>query len=236
MNKLCFLVGGSRGLGKSLLQRYRDDGFEVVEFSRQGTGEGHVDLDLSRRETAIDTVDAHFSKHRDSVRDDIHLIINAAVIGPLGPLAQSEPKDWWAHLDINMVLPISIAGRFQHQFADHPARRVVAFVSSGAATQGIDGWSLYCATKAGVEHFIRTMALEQQRLKNPMLCLNLNPGVMATDMQASIRQATEEQFSGLQHFVDLHRNGELGKPDVVADNLFNVMNSRFESGCTVDVS
>ena len=45
MKKLCFLVGGSRGLGQALNQAYRAAGFEVIEFSRSGSAEGHVSCD-----------------------------------------------------------------------------------------------------------------------------------------------------------------------------------------------
>lgn len=236
MNKVCLLVGGSKGLGSALLDTYVEGGFRVVEFSRSGESEHHVSVDLSRRETAIDTIDeAMQSVLKDSV-DEVHLILNAAVLSPAGRLYMSEPKQWWSHIDVNFTLPISIMGRFQTLFKDAPCRKVVGFVSSGAARTALDGWSLYCASKAGVEHFIRTMAFEQARLPHPIECANLNPGVMDTDMQATIRSLDEEQFTQVEHFQQMHSEGVLASPSTVASNIFKALSKPFESGAIVDVS
>lgn len=236
MKKLCLLVGGSKGLGQAVAEDYRTAGYQLVEFSRSGEGPEHIDVDLSRRETAIDAIDEQFAAFSGEHWDEVHLVLNAAVIGPIGPLAGSEPKDWWAHLDINLVLPISIAGRFQAHFAGKPARCVLGFVSSGVAVHAKDGWSLYCASKAGVEHFIRSMALEQDRSEQPILCVNLDPGVMDTDMQGAIRQADSAQFSQVQRFIDRYHDGGLAQPAVVAQRLRQALEGDFQNGSTVDVS
>jgi NAD(P)-dependent dehydrogenase (short-subunit alcohol dehydrogenase family) len=236
MKKLCLLVGGSRGLGLALLEAYKNQGFDVIEFSRNGDSDNHVSVDLSLRETAIDTIDAEFSKQKETDWDEVHLILNAAVVDPLGPLFMSEPKQWWKHLDINMTLPISILGRFQVHFNSLPCRKVAAFVSSGLAVSAMDGSSLYCATKAGVEHFVRAMALEQERLPHPILCANLNPGIMNTDMQADIRRSTDAQLSQVDVFKGFQSQDALVEPSVVAANTFQALSQQFENGSRIDVS
>jgi NAD(P)-dependent dehydrogenase (short-subunit alcohol dehydrogenase family) len=236
MKKLCLLVGGSRGLGLALLEAYKNQGFDVIEFSRNGDSDNHVSVDLSLRETAIDTIDAEFSKQKETDWDEVHLILNAAVVDPLGPLFMSEPKQWWKHLDINMTLPISILGRFQVHFNSLPSRKVAAFVSSGLAVSAMDGSSLYCATKAGVEHFVRAMALEQERLPHPILCANLNPGIMNTDMQADIRRSTDAQLSQVDVFKGFQSQDALVDPAVVAANTFQALSQQFENGSRIDVS
>lgn len=236
MQKLCLLIGGSRGLGHSVLKHYESEGFEVIEFSRGGKAENHVSVDLSLRETAIDAIDAIFAEQKSKGWDEVHLIVNAAVVDPLGPLFMSEPKAWWKHMDINFTLPISILGRFQVQFKDLACRKVAGFISSGLAVSAMDGSSLYCATKAGVEHFIRAMALEQQRLPHPIECANLNPGIMNTDMQADIRRSSSEQLSQVDVFKDFQSQNALVDPNVVARNLFTVLSQPFENGSRIDVS
>ena len=234
--KLCFLVGGSRGLGKSIAENYQAAGYHVVECSRSGVGNEHIDVDLARRETAIDTIDAQFAALASEDWEDIHLVLNAAVIGPIGPLSGSEPKAWWAHMDINLVMPISITGRFQTHFGEHPARRVVGFVSSGVANHALDGWSLYGATKAGVEQFMRTMALEQQRKDRPILVVYLDAGVMDTDMQGDIRKSDSTQFSQVQRFIERYETGGLADPAIVAQRLRQTLESDVQSGSTVNIA
>ena len=43
---LAIITGGSRGLGKALVELCRAEGWTVLEFSRSGSGEWHVPLDL----------------------------------------------------------------------------------------------------------------------------------------------------------------------------------------------
>lgn len=181
MAKLCILIGGSKGLGLALYNQYQENGYRVEEFSRSGVGDSHHFVDLSRRES-IDVIDARMQQLKKQSWNEIHLLINAGSLGPVGPLHMSEPKQWWQSIDINFTMPITILGRFQSLFRTVEARKVAAFVSSGAASHPFHGWSLYCANKAGVEQFVKTMAVEQANEALPILCANLNPGVMDTGM------------------------------------------------------
>ncbi|TCS40139.1 SDR family NAD(P)-dependent oxidoreductase [Reinekea marinisedimentorum] len=235
MSKLCILIGGSKGLGLALYNHYQQNGFTVEEFSRSGSGPHHHSVDLSRRES-IDVIDARMQQLAAQGFQEIHLLINAGSLGPIGPLHMSEPKDWWHSIDINFTLPITILGRFQTVFRAVDARKVAAFVSSGAASHPFHGWSLYCANKAGVEQFVRTMAVEQSVEALPILCANLDPGVMDTGMQSEIRSATPEQFSLVEQFVQRHDAGGLAAPEAVAENTFNALIADFENGASLRVA
>ncbi|WP_188109556.1 SDR family NAD(P)-dependent oxidoreductase [Pseudohalioglobus sediminis] len=236
MQKLCLLVGGSRGLGAALLKKYLNENFQVIEFSRSGEGEGHVAVDLGSREAAIGAIDEVFAEQKTRSWDEVHLILNAAVVDPLGPLSGSEPEAWWRHMDINFTLPISILGCLQRHFQGVECRKVAGFVSSGLAVSAMDGSSLYCATKAGVEHFIRSMALEQARLPFPIECANLNPGIMDTGMQADIRESSAAELSQVNMFRDFKAHNALVDPGIVANNVFAVLTQPFENGGRIDVS
>jgi NAD(P)-dependent dehydrogenase (short-subunit alcohol dehydrogenase family) len=236
MKNLLVLVGGSAGLGLALLQQYRDQGYQVVEFSRSGESEGHVQVDLSRKELAIDSIDQSLAQLAEQTWGNVILIVNSAQISPLGALSTSEPKQWWQHIDVNFTMPISIIGRFQTHFQDMPASKAIAFISSGLATSVLEGSSLYCGTKAGMEHFVRVVAAEQAAQPHPIKCANLNPGIMDTNMQATLRGTPTEQFSAAQWFQNAHDSGQLVAPSVVAENIFNFLNGEFNSGETYDVA
>ncbi|MBU2862568.1 SDR family NAD(P)-dependent oxidoreductase [Reinekea forsetii] len=236
MKKLLLLVGGSAGLGEALYSHYKNMGYDIVEFSRSGQQPEHVFLDMSRKETAIDTIDLQFAQLAKQPWQEIVLIINAAQIGPIGELAMSEPKQWWQNIEVNLTLPISIMGRFQTHFQAVEAPKNIAFVSSGAATSVIEGWSLYSATKAGVEHFIRVVAQEQSSKSNPITPVILNPGIMDTQMQATIRSSSEAQFSNVDWFKQAHETGQLASPATVAGNIAAVLSGKLEAGQVYDVS
>lgn len=229
------IVGGSKGLGKSLVEQYQTLDYDVWECSRSGDGQQHLTVDLSRKESAIDAIDSFFAQHSKEPYNEVLLIINAAMLNPIGPLSSSEPKDWWQHIDVNLTMPISIFGRFQTHFNAVKALKIAAFVSSGASTGAKDGWSLYCASKAGVDHFLRCMALEQARNQTPIQCVSLNPGIMDTEMQSTIRESSEGDFSQVERFRAFKIDGALVAPNIVAENIANALRAPFESGTTLNV-
>ncbi|MGE8488716.1 MAG: SDR family NAD(P)-dependent oxidoreductase, partial [Paraburkholderia nemoris] len=91
-------------------------------------------------------------------------------------------------------------------------------ISSGAARNAYPGWSIYCATKAALDHHARAVALDANRALR--IC-SLAPGVIDTNMQAEIRGSGEEQFPMREKFEDLKRNGQLSTPEQCATQLLD---------------
>lgn len=236
MKNLLILVGGSAGLGAALYDQYHEQGYEVVEFSRSGKKEGHIKVNLAHKESAIDGIDQAFSQLSEHRWNKVVLILNAAQISPIGDLTTSEPKQWWQHIEVNFTMPVSIVGRFQAHFQALNCEKTIAFVSSGAATSVIEGWSLYSGTKAGVEHFIRVVAQEQSVQTYPINCAILNPGIMDTNMQSTIRSTSAEHFSNVEWFQQAHESGQLATPEAVAKNIVTLLSKPFESGQVFNVS
>lgn len=229
-NTLCLITGGSRGLGAELVTQYLNDGWTVREFSRSGASEAHVATDFSRRENAIDTIDAQFRDLAAQDWDEVVLVINAAQIGPIGALSDSAPRDWWQSLDVNLTLNVSAIGLFQKHFQALAARKVVAVISSGAAQAGMGGWGLYCLAKSGLERLAEAMAEEQQHQPNPIETLNISPGLIDTDMQAQIRSADTHQFAEVEQFRAFKDSGQLVAPQRVASAVHQLIAGPFRSG------
>ena len=103
-------------------------------------------------------------------------------------------------------------------------------ISSGASSKGYAGWPLYCAAKAGLENFIRSLAAEQIGTVNPMTCLNIEPGVVDTEMQAEIREAGAELFPDVARFIELKKSGKLRSPESVARAIIDIVDSKPENG------
>jgi hypothetical protein len=100
------------------------------------------------------------------------------------------------------------------------AQRRILHISSGAARNAYPGWSVYCATKAALDHHARAVALDQQR--GVRIC-SLAPGVIDTAMQAEIRNVSEDRFPMRQRFVDLKETGSLAEPDECAEQLIDYL-------------
>ena len=77
----------------------------------------------------------------------------------------------------------------------------------------------YCAVKAGLDHFTRTLAEEQQGQRWPLKAVSLAPGIIDTGMQVQLRGSDAERFAAQPVFEDFHRSGALDTPAQAAGRL-----------------
>jgi NAD(P)-dependent dehydrogenase (short-subunit alcohol dehydrogenase family) len=112
------------------------------------------------------------------------LVNNAAVIEPIGHLADTDAGEWGRGLDIN-VKGVYLAIRAVIPAMLAKGGGTIVNISSGAATNALEGWSLYCASKAAVLSLTRSVHKEYG--ERGIACVGLSPGTVATDMQRQIR-------------------------------------------------
>lgn len=219
MNTFTFVTGGSRGLGLALVQQLQREGRPWVEFSRAAPHPQSVAADLADpiafRDTVLHTVQRLQTQGRLEGAE-LLLIHNAGVVTPLGAAGELPPEAMSANLQANLLGPIMGLSALVGALQEHPGRKRLLNISSGAALRPIAGWSLYCAAKAGMEHFVRTLHAEQATQPHPWCAVNVNPGVMDTAMQADLRAAGPAAFPDHAAFVQRHATGELQDPARVA--------------------
>jgi len=89
-------------------------------------------------------------------------------------------------------------------------------ITSGAANRAISNWSLYCSSKAFIQMFFRVAESEYKQHR----FFNIDPGVMDTKMQRSIR---ESDFPDVLNFQNLKKDEKLKSPKVVALEIINTI-------------
>ena len=223
--RLALLTGGSRGLGLALHDQLRQQGWRVIEFSRGATHQDSVRLDLAdpgQIETVVRPALDRLLENGPDI-EELLVIGNAGVLDPIGPASRKDPAAVLANLQANFTSAIlfqaAVIGRFQAL----PCRKVLASISSGAALKGYAGWSLYGAAKAGLENFIRAVAVEQAGEPHPFIAVNVDPGVMDTAMQALIRQQSPADFPEVARFIRRQADGELRPPGDVAAAILRIL-------------
>ena len=234
--KLAVITGGSRGIGAALVQQYAALGWQVKELSRSGEGPHHITCDFSNRSATRACVEELFSELASQSWEKIVVVNNAGMVGPVGPVNQTNSSGRYANIDVNFSAAVTLSGLFIKYFQFHPVDKYIVNISSGAAHQPRYGWSLYCAMKAALEMFSDTVALEQREEAYPVKSIIVNPGIIDTQMQKEIRDASKANFPDVQRFKAFKEDGLLASPEDVAEEIINILAAGPETGQTYSVT
>jgi 3-oxoacyl-[acyl-carrier protein] reductase len=203
--KVAVVTGASRGIGRAAALELARDGAATFLVARtkeacepvaaairsEGGRAEAIACDVSRYEDVEKLVGAVAGCHD---RIDV-LVNNAGVIEPIGALEECAPDLWARNITVNLV------GVFHCCRAALPHLRrsggdgVIINLSSGAAHRPLEGWSAYCAGKAGVAMLTRSVALEAG--DRGVRVYSFQPGVVDTEMQGTIRASGINEVSRL---------------------------------------
>ena len=234
--KLAVISGGSKGLGLALCEQYLACDFEVIEFSRSAPHLYSVAIDLGSADQVGQIVNDALTPFAKREWQEVVVISNAGILTPVGPASKKERGSVIANLNTNFVSGIVFMSEILAHFQHHKGKKTMASISSGAALGERAGWSLYCAAKAGMEHFIRSVAKEQDLESHPFKMMNIDPGLIDTGMQSSIRQSSVGDFPSLEQFIQRKETGLLVPPEKVAEGVIQIIDeSIIGNGQRIDV-
>jgi len=169
------------------------------------------------------------------------LVNNAGVIPRIGPLDQCPPDQLANALRVGLEAPMQLTAGFLQATAEWVAQgwrgpRKVLNISSGLGRAAMAAQAPYCAAKAGMDHFTRCVALEQEKLAHGARVCSLAPGVIDTDMQIQLRSADPKRFPDMGNFVGMKEKGILSTPsDAAAKVLGFLQRADFGSNPVADV-
>lgn len=179
-NRVALVTGGSAGLGRALvLALHRAHWTVVTDARHQQRFEG-----LPREITTI-TGDITDAAHRDSLVAEVHrlgrldlLVHNASSLGPtplprLENLTIEDLTDVWRP---NIGAPLVLTSGLL-PFVRTGGGTILS-ISSDAAIEHYEGWGLYGASKAALDHLTLQYAAENPSIRG----YALDPGDMRTDM------------------------------------------------------
>ena len=147
------------------------------------------------------------------------LINNAGVIPQIAPLSAIGADDLARALRVGLEAPMQITAAFLRATEDWKAPRKVLNISSGLGRRAMASQAAYCAAKAGMDHFTRSLALDEALKPLGAKVCSLAPGVIDTGMQEQLRAAPAEAFPDRASFVGLKTGGSLTSPDDAAARI-----------------
>lgn len=227
--RIALVTGASRGIGAAIATALALAGAHVVLTARKTR-------DLEAVEEAIDAAGGSATiapldlTETDGIarlaaaigerwqRLDI-LVINAAVLPPLTPVSQIEPKAFGQALTLNVLATQALIAACDPLLKRSDAGRVVGITSAvGAAPRPY--WGAYGASKAAFDNLLASYAQEVANI-GAIKVVTLDPGATRTQMRARAYPGEDPQ--------------SLKPPEAVADRVLVLLTEGFESGARVRV-
>jgi NAD(P)-dependent dehydrogenase (short-subunit alcohol dehydrogenase family) len=199
--KTVLITGASRGIGEATARLFAREGANVVLTARSEAVIDEIALDIGENAMSIACDVSKYGDMRDAVEHAIGrfgrldiLIGNAGVIEPVAMLAESDPEAWGDAIDINLKgVYHGMRAAMPHMLKQ--GHGTIITISSGAAHNALEGWSHYCASKAGAAMMTKAAHVEGAAKGLRVMCLS--PGTVATQMQREIKASGVNPVSEL---------------------------------------
>jgi benzil reductase ((S)-benzoin forming) len=233
--KYAIITGASKGLGEAIAKRLIQEQIAIVSVSRSENQEikqlaaekglfyqhYSCNLSLEKEVQEVFMEIAHSIFEKDP--KEILLFNNAGVIEPIQTVGNLDQTPIIRNIQVNLIAPIITTNLILNKAQVINTRVQVVNVTSGAAVRPIESWSVYCSSKAGLNMFTQTAALEQAEMNTNNKIIAFSPGVMDTNMQATIRSSSKDAFKDLERFKEFKEKSLLLSADTVANALVNLL-------------
>jgi NAD(P)-dependent dehydrogenase (short-subunit alcohol dehydrogenase family) len=185
--KTALVTGGNRGIGLAVVRALAEAGAEVTFTARSQANAETAMAGLNGMggvtPYVCDVTDRAGMARLMGTGFDI-LINNAGVIGPIGRITDVELDDWADNISVNLVAAFHAIQLATRGMLARGGGTIVN-LSSGAAHRAMEGWSAYCAGKAGLA--MLTKSVHEEFGAQGIRAFGFKPGVVDTEMQGSIR-------------------------------------------------
>ncbi len=219
------VTGASRGMGAQAARWLAKAGAAVVLTARSREELERVAADVTRGggeslPLSLDVSDPQSCAEAAGRAGDRFgrldgLINNAGILEPVSPAGRADPAAWRYNIEVNLMGPFYMTVAVLEALRESGGR--IVNVSSGAAVNAVEGWSAYCAAKAGLTHFTRVLAAEEPGIT----VVALRPGVVDTRMQGVIREQGPGNMAPdkTDYFRKLKEEGKLEPSAVPARSM-----------------
>ncbi|HMD68134.1 MAG TPA: 3-oxoacyl-[acyl-carrier-protein] reductase [Chitinivibrionales bacterium] len=216
--KNIIVTGGSKGIGRAIVETLATEGNRVV-FSYNSGSESSRELadslakngctawSFKADSTKTDEVQAFVAFAKEKL-GGIDALVNNAGITRDKSLFIMPKEDWDDVIATNLTGYFNVTRALIGHFMKNKKGCVVNIGSVGGLS-GVAGQTNYCASKAGIIGFTRALAREVAKTGVRVVCVA--PGFIETDMTAKM---TEKQLEEIRKSIPVSR---MGTPREVAD-------------------
>ncbi|MCT8003222.1 SDR family oxidoreductase [Sphingomonas sanguinis] len=178
--KQASVIGASGGIGGAIADALEEEGVCVARFGRSMSGDAHIDIE--------DEASIAAAAYRIAKGPAPDLVIVATGLlhdgaqGPEKAIDQLSPEWLARNFAVNAIGPALVA---KHLLPLMPRTGKTIFAALSARVGSISdnrmgGWYGYRASKAALNQFIRTLAIEHKRRNDRSIVVALHPGTVDT--------------------------------------------------------
>jgi acetoacetyl-CoA reductase len=234
MVKVAFVTGGTRGIGRAIVERLKADGMKVAAGYCGNVEAAHgcasqVGVMVVKGDVAV------FDECRRAVQEvegelgPIDVLVNNAGITRDAVLHRMTPEQWDEVLGVNLNSLFNMTRNVIEGMRERGFGRIINIASINGQ-KGQMGQTNYSAAKAGIIGFTKALALESA--KKGVTVNAIAPGYVDTEMV----QAVPEKV--LQSIIDQIPVGRLGRGEEIAHAVSFLASdsAAFVTGSTLTVN
>lgn len=218
--KLAIVTGGTRGIGLTLSARLVRLGYRVIAIYHEGVEAARAAEDSSGGALIARQVDVSDAKAIQILADELvsefgapNVLINNAGINIDRPFFDLSVEDWDRVLAVNLSGPFYLTRAFAPAMLNAGRGCVINIGATTGIRPRLNGAN-YCASKAGLLHLTKCMALELA----PVIRVNcLIPGMTDTEeLRARFRLNESDKLAEVLAQIP---SGRIGTTDDIAAAL-----------------
>lgn len=207
------VTGGGSGLGRALACALAMRGQSVLIVGRTETALTETasfspNIQYFCADVALAADRVRLVAHLSETQYIQALVHNAGIIDPIAPITEINETAWCASMATNLDAPLFLSQMLYKKLINGR----VLHIGSGAAHFPVVGWAAYCVSKAALAMLTRCWQLES----NSVAFASVMPGIVDTNMQREIREASHMDSEKRDFFKRLQQANQLLSPETVA--------------------
>ncbi|MEQ9167049.1 MAG: SDR family oxidoreductase [Fulvivirga sp.] len=212
MKKLAVITGGTKGIGKALIEKFASEGFDIITCSRNENDLKVLSDDIaSRFDISIKTFQVDMSKKDqvlnfvneiNQISDHVNVLINNAGLFIPGAVHEEEDGALEQMVNTNLYSAYHLTRGLIHAMKEKKAGHIFNMCSTASFVPYINGGS-YCISKFALLGMSKV--LREEMKEHNVRVTSIMPGATLTASWEGV-ELPEERFM---------------KPEDVADAVFN---------------
>ena len=188
-NKTAIITGGSKGIGKGIVEKFAQEGCNIA-FTYLSSESSAIEVEKNAKSYGVKVIKyksdaSNFDQSSELIENVIKdfgsydILINNAGITRDNLLLRMDEDSWKKVIDINLNSCFNLTKCAIKEFMKKKDG-VIINISSIVGVKGNAGQSNYSASKAGINGFTKSIALELG--SRNIRCNAIAPGFIETDM------------------------------------------------------